>query len=790
MKVVLAEKPSVARDLAQHLGARTKRNGYLEGNGYCVTWAFGHLVTLKEPKDYDANLRRWSLTTLPFIPKQFGLNVIAKSHTQKQFQIVCQLFRNAQELICATDAGREGELIFRYIQTMSGCSAKPFFRLWLSSLTDQAIATGFKQLRRGSDFNNLYMAARCRSQADWIVGINATRYYTLSYGQGILWSIGRVQTPVLAMIVKREEEIENFVSRPFWELYTKYRDISLKFSGKRFEKYEDAQQMLKKCRGEDFYVKKIEKKKEKENPPFLYDLTSFQREMNKQKSLSADNTLKILQVLYEKKLITYPRTDSRYLSSDMKSSIPNILHKLSQIAGQKLSRLNLQQLPFSKRIINNAKVSDHHAIIPTGKIVHLSDIEAFVFDEIVNRFIAVFYPACVKDATYIEGVSNQVPFKVKGITIVEPGWTVLYPKKQSKSKDKKEEVVLPEFQLHEKGPHQPYTEEKKTQPPKSYTENTLLAAMENAGKIVEDQQFKDALKERGLGTAATRASIIETLLQRNYVVREKKLIRATNNGRYLVSIIDNNSLKSAEFTGEWEYQLKEVERGNLSSEAFMGKITAFITQLFQTRNLKVNSFVWGNCPLCNSSIIRGKKGYGCSKWKEGCKFVFWPQVQGQLLTCQQVRELLQLGKLTKLLPIQKERSAGRYFVQLTTLGQTKAWLITDKKSNHKTFSKTKSKTNFSPKTNKSSSNQKQKVKSIGSCPLCKNVVIKNKNGYQCSQTSCRFFVPLQIAGKKIQSRTVSTLLKNGNTSILKGFKNNRDEFSGRLYLENGRVVIK
>lgn len=788
MKVVLAEKPSVARDLAQYLGARTRRDGYLEGNGYCVTWAFGHLVTLKEPKDYDANLKRWSLATLPFIPKQFGLNVIAKSHTRKQFRVVCQLFRAAKELICATDAGREGELIFRYIQTMSGCDAKPFFRLWLSSLTNEAIAAGFKKLRPGRDFDNLYMAARCRSQADWVVGINATRYYTLSFGQGTLWSIGRVQTPVLAMIVKREEEIENFVSKPFWELHTKYRNVYFKFSGKRFEKHEDAQQVLQKCKGADFSIAKIEKKKEKENPPFLYDLTSLQREMNKQKSLSADNTLKILQNLYEKKLITYPRTDSRHLSSDMKPFVANTLHKLSQIAGEKLSRLDLQRLPFSKRIINNAKVSDHHAIIPTGKISNLSGIEAFVFEEIVNRFIAVFYPACIKDATYVEGVSNKVSFKVKGVTIIEPGWTILYPKKPSKSKDKKEEVILPEFQLHEKGPHQPYTEEKKTQPPKSYTENTLLAAMENAGKIVEDQQLKEALKERGLGTPATRASIIETLLQRDYIVREKKAIRATNNGRYLISIVNNDHLKSAEFTGEWEYQLKEVERGNLSSKEFMDKIATFVAELFQTHDLYVNNSMWGNCPLCKHPVIRGKKGYGCSQWKVGCKFVLWPQVHGQILTPQQVRELLQFGKLSRLLSLQKD--GNTYFVQLTPLGHIKAWLITNKKSKYKKFSQNKVKAKASPHTNQPKPNNKSSDKSIGNCPLCENAVIKNKDGYRCSQTPCRFLIPLEIAGKKIQSRTVSTLLNKGKTSKLTGFKNNGNDFSGRLYLQDGRVVLK
>ncbi len=647
MIVILTEKPSVARDIAAYLGARQRHEGYYEGNGYQVTWAFGHLIALKEPEEYDPLLKRWTLATLPFIPPQFELKVVEDKGIRKQFAIIKKLFKSAKELICATDAGREGELIFRYILSMTQCIHKPWKRLWLSSLTEEALRSAFQNLKMGSEYDNLYAAARCRSEADWIVGLNATRNFTVRYGGGkTLWSVGRVQTPVLAMIVKRDDEIRHFKSEPFWELLTKYRDVAFKFKGDRFKSKEEAQKVLDEIKSHPFTIDKLTIKNENEHPPLLYDLTELQRDMNRKHGLTAADTLQIAQALYEQKLITYPRTDSRYLSSDMKNQVTETLVQLKKIKMKEIEALNLSHLSFSHRIINDKKVTDHHAIIPTGSLPQgLSFHSQAIYDAIITRLIAVFYPSCLKEVTTIEGSANKKDFQAKGVRILVAGWTLLYPKKSEDNVDVKQPLEIQELPLFEKGesgPHDAYITEGKTKPPAHYNENALLGAMETAGKLVEDENLKDILKEKGIGTPATRASIIETLIKRGYIQRNGKTITATDLGRYLIALIQDPNLKSPELTGEWESKLKDIEKGKFSAADFMQGIAQFTKQLLLESDLyKVNDDKYGDCPKCKSPIIKGNKGYGCSKWKEGCSFVLWKQHKGQELNERQIRVLLQ-----------------------------------------------------------------------------------------------------------------------------------------------------
>lgn len=647
MKVILTEKPSVARDIAAHLGARQRHEGYFEGNGCQVTWAFGHLISLKNPEEYDPALKKWTLDTLPFIPKQFELKVVEDKGIRKQFAIIKKLLKSASEIICATDAGREGELIFRYILSMAQCTNKPWKRLWLSSLTEEALQAAFHNLKPGKAYDNLYAAAKCRSESDWIVGLNATRNLTVRYGAGkTLWSVGRVQTPVLAMIVKRDDEIRHFKSEPFWDLFTKYREVAFKHKGERFKSKDLADALLENVKDHPLVIDRIEKKKENEHPPLLYDLTELQREMNRKLGMSAADTLQIAQTLYELKLITYPRTDSRYLTSDLKNQVVNTLESLKQIRGQEIENLDLNQLNFSNRIINDKKVTDHHAIIPTGKLPKTLPLPSqAVFDAIVTRLIAVFYPSCIKELTTIEGISNNETFQAKGVRFLVLGWTVLYPKKKEENKEIKppqEIQELPLFEKKESGPHFPYITEGKTKPPAHYNENTLLGAMETAGKFVEDENLKEALKEKGIGTPATRASIIETLLTRRYIQREGKTLIGTDLGRYLIALIQDPNLKSPELTGEWEAKLKEIEKGKFSAEEFMRRIERFTDQVIKDSDIfRINYEIYGCCPKCKSPVIKGKKGYGCSKWREGCSFVLWIEQKGQELNENQIRSLLQ-----------------------------------------------------------------------------------------------------------------------------------------------------
>ncbi len=634
MKVIVAEKPSVAREIASFVKAKTRLDGYFEGNGYQVTWALGHLVTLKEPDEYDPALKKWSLQTLPFIPERFQLKLIKSPAVAKQFKILQKLMKSGTELIAATDAGREGELIFRYILSLIGLEQKPFQRLWLSSLTEEAIAKAFQSLRPGSDYDALYQAAKCRSESDWIVGLNATRNFTVRYGKGgILWSVGRVQTPVLAMIAAREEEITCFVSKPFWEMKTKYRNVTFSWKGERFLEENAAKELLHKIQEHPFTILDIESKQEKILPPFLYDLTELQKDMNKRYGLSAQETLEQAQKLYEDKYISYPRTDSKYLSCDMKKEMPTILQALVKAKPQDIEPLDMQNLSYSSKMFSDEKVTDHHAIIPTGNI---PSSPSKVWDAIVLRFIAAFYPPCIKNVTTVEGETAKELFVVKGSQVVSPGWTTVL------EKEKKEEEMLPLFVLKETGPHNPFVQEGKTEPPKHYTEATVLHAMETAGRKVEEEHLKEALKQKGLGTPATRAAILETLIRRNYIAREKKNIKITDLGRYLIALVKDPHLKSPELTGEWESKLKEIEQGKFSPERFMQEIAQYTKDIIHKSNFApVDETQLGKCPLCQKAVIEGKKGYGCSGWKEGCSFVIWKEYKQVSLSAHQVRRLLQ-----------------------------------------------------------------------------------------------------------------------------------------------------
>jgi len=646
MIVIVTEKPSVAKDIAIYLGAKKRLEGYYEGNGYQITWAFGHLIQLKDADEYDPSLKKWSLATLPFIPQPFQLKVIDDKGVRKQFAVIKKLLKSAKEYICATDAGREGELIFRYILSMAGCANKTWKRLWLSSLTDEALSKAFQNLRPGSDYDCLYAAAKCRSEADWIVGINATRNFTVRYGRGsTLWSIGRVQTPVLALIVKRDDEIRHFKSETYWELFTKFKEVTFKHKGGRYKEKIQAEQLLEALLNFPFTVQEIKAKKESEFSPLLYDLTDLQREMNRRFNISAAETLQIAQNLYEQKLITYPRTDSRYLSNDLKAQVVQTLTSLQQIKNKEIQALNLSHLPFSTRIINDKKVTDHHAIIPTGKMPgNLSIPAQNVYDAILTRLIAVFYPPCLKEATTISGSVDKDFFEAKGIKILDAGWTVLYPKKAETSSAKDtllESQEIPNLAKGETGPHHPYIKEGKTTPPQSYTENTLLGAMETAGKFVEDESLKEALKEKGIGTPATRASIIETLLKRKYIQRKGKTLVAEDSGRYLIALIQDTHLKSAELTGSWEFKLREIEQHKGNPSAFMQEISSFISQVIHADHTRFNlDHAYGNCPKCKHPLIKGKKGYGCSKWKEGCNYVLWSSYKDITLTDEQAKTLL------------------------------------------------------------------------------------------------------------------------------------------------------
>ena len=580
MIVCIAEKPSVARDIAEVLGARNRKEGYIEGNGYQVTWTFGHLCTLKEPHEYTPSWKAWSLSSLPMIPPRFGIKLINDPGIEKQFHIIEGLMQQADEIINCGDAGQEGELIQRWVMQKAGAHC-PVKRLWISSLTEEAIREGFASLKDQSEFQPLYEAGLSRAIGDWVLGMNATRLYTLKYGQNRqVLSIGRVQTPTLALIVKRQQEIENFKPEPYWELKTVYRETTFNSTKGKFSSKEEGEKFLETVKNSDFTVTDVSAKKGTEAPPRLFDLTSLQVECNKKFSYSADMTLQLIQSLYEKKVATYPRVDTTFLSDDIYPKCPNILAGLKDYAGF-TAPLAGKKLLKSKKVFDNSKVTDHHAIIPTGvQTQGLTDMEKRVFDLIARRFIAVFYPDCKFSTTTVLGEVDKVEFKATGKQILEPGWRVIFAKEQQEeTKENEEERVLPLFTIGESGPHTPDLTEKWTQPPKPYTEATLLRAMETAGKLVDNDELRDALKENGIGRPSTRAAIIETLFKRHYIRKERKNLIATPTGVELIQLIHEELLKSAELTGIWEKKLREIERRSYDAATFLTELKQMVTEI-------------------------------------------------------------------------------------------------------------------------------------------------------------------------------------------------------------------
>lgn len=675
MIVCIAEKPSVGRDIARILGATASHDGYMEGNGYQVTWTFGHLCELKEPNDYEGNWRYWTLAALPMIPHRFGLKLIPDRGIEKQFEIIAKLYANADEIVNCGDAGQEGELIQRWVMQMAHVKC-PVKRLWISSMTDEAICEGFANLKEEKHYERLYLAGLSRAIGDWLLGMNCTRLYTLMYRQqsSQVLSIGRVQTPTLALIVKRQKEIDNFRPEPYWVLSTVYRDTLFTATSGKFTTKEEGQGAFSLIEGKPFEIVSVQKKQGKEPPKQLYDLTSLQVDLNRKYGFSAEMSLNLIQGLYEKKLTTYPRVDTQYLSDDIYPKCPGILNGVSQYAeaGKKpylemvknLAAIS-KTLPKSKRVFDTSKVTDHHAIIPTGQVpAGLTDVEKKVYDLIARRFIAAFYPDCKFSTTSVLGKVDKVEFKASGKEILLQGWRAVYSKDElsdSSTKNAAADNILPTFVKGESGPHKPTLTEKMTVPPKHYTEASLLRAMETAGKLVDDEEISAAMKENGIGRPSSRAGIIETLFKRHYIRRDKKNLVATPTGIQLIDTIHDKLLTSVELTGIWEKKLREIEQNKYDAATFINELKEQVARIVndvmrdssgqiivygednkpkdkaktseksigksaakaaakqarKTKTIKVGDV----CPKCKKGrIIQGKTALGCSRWKEGCDF--------------------------------------------------------------------------------------------------------------------------------------------------------------------------
>lgn len=657
MKVCITEKPSVARDIAKILGADRKCDGYYEGNGYAVTWTFGHLCTLKEPADYTNLWKIWSLGSLPMIPDRFGIKLIDDAGIKRQFKTIETLVGNAAEVINCGDAGQEGELIQRWVMQKAGVKC-PVYRLWISSLTDESIREGFKNLQPQKSYDNLYLAGLSRAVGDWLLGLNSTRLFTLKYGQpGNVLSIGRVQTPTLALVVGRQLEIDNFKPEDYWEIKTDYRGAAFSSVKGRYSSEEEARAVMEVVATRSLTITDVQEKKGKEAPPRLFDLTSLQVECNKRWGWTADETLRLIQSLYEKKVTTYPRVDTTFLPDDVYGKVPDILRRMRPYENLTAPVLALPKLPKSKKVFDNSKVTDHHAIIPTGESPdYLAGNEKLMYHLIARRFIAAFYPDCIFSSTTVLASVGDFGFKATGKTILSPGWREIYLKDKKEEKDKESDSILPVFTVGESGPHKPELLKKATQPPKFYTEGTLLRAMETAGKTIDDEELRDAMKENGIGRPSTRATIIETLHRRHYICRDKKNIKATPAGIDLISLISVELLKSAKLTGIWENKLRRIEKGSYDSREFIGELKQMISEIVvrvlsdnsnhriitdqksdsgstavkepkKTRETKprakpIRKFEQVVCPQCGKGhIIKGRTAFGCSSYKEGCGMI-------------------------------------------------------------------------------------------------------------------------------------------------------------------------
>lgn len=780
MKVCIAEKPSVAKEIAEIVGAKQRKDGYWEGNGYQVTWTFGHLCELKEPHEYDSAYREWNLNMLPILPQKFGIKLKNDKGIEKQFNTISTLFENAEEIINCGDAGQEGELIQRWVLAKTNCR-KPMKRLWISSLTEEAIREGFKKLKDAKDYDSLYFAGYSRAAADWLLGMNATRLYTIKYGNGNrqVLSVGRVQTPTLAMIVNRQVEINNFRSAVFFELKTKYRDVIFNAQVDRFagNEKQKAEGVLASVKNEQFLISSVDTKKGKESPPRLFDLTALQVECNKKFGFSADDTLKTIQNLYEKKLVTYPRVDTTYLPNDMYPKIPGILRNMVNYQTL-VNPLLGEPIRKSGKVFDDKKVTDHHAIIPTD--VHalgLTGAEANVYDIIAKRFIAAFYKDCEVSSTTVLGKIKEIEFKVSGKQILDAGWRIVYNKEIVDEDEKEETQILPEFVTGEKGPHEAFLAEGKTSPPKAFTEATLLRAMETAGKQVEDEELRDLMKDNGIGRPSTRAAIIETLFRRNYIRRERKNIVPTITGMELIQTINNELLKSAEMTGNWEFKLRQIEKGEYQADAFLQEMKQMVSELvIQVKNEsgkriavesaevkgKVKNDQKADCPKCKTGpMLKGKSAFGCSNFKNGCDFKIPFELMGKKLSDNQIIYLADKGKTAVIKGFEMGGVKKDGILKLTS-----AFNI---EFEEKEVVQPKAKKEPDPPV----------------CPKCKEGnIMKGNSAYGCSnwKSGCSLRFPFEFMAKKLTDVHINLLVKKGETAEIKGFLKDGAKVNGKLKL--------
>lgn len=722
MKVCIAEKPSVAGEIAKIIGASARRDGYYEGNGYQVTWTFGHLCTLNEPGDYDEGYRKWNLYALPISPEEFKIKVISDTGVENQFNKIKNLVQNATEVINCGDAGQEGELIQRWVLQHAGCKA-PIKRLWISSLTEEAIRAGFKNLMEGSDFDPLFEAGKSRAVSDWLYGINATRLFTLKFGKNKqVLSVGRVQTPTLAMIVKRHFDTKNFVPNIYFEIKTEYKNTTFTYEKGKIEEKAKADVLLAQMKEHPLTIADIKIKAGKEHPPNLFDLTSLQVEANKKMGLSAEQTLNTVQSLYEKKLVSYPRVDTVFLPNDQYPKIKGILQGLPMYKNL-ADPLLAKPIKKSKKVFNDNKVTDHHAIIPTGiNATNVAGNEAAVYDLIARRFLSAFYPECKVSNTTVSAKVDKYKFKATGKQILDQGWRVVYQSQQSSAKEDK---ILPHFDKGETGEHKPSLANKKTSPPKPYTEATLLRAMETAGKEVEDEELKHLMKENGIGRPSTRANIIETLFRRKYIEKKKKNILPTEVGIKLIQLIDNPTLKSPRLTGQWEKKMKDIEAGEFSSNEFIGGMRKLVDELVrEVSAINPHASVL-KCPKCEvGKIVKGKSAYGCTEWLNGCSFKIPFVVNKYNIDAPLVSNLIHYRKVS----LAKDAKGNETLALLKADFETEIRVEKPLKA---------------------------------TCPKCgKGIVKKGKSAYGCSEykKTCDFLIPFSLLTAETPNSQVEKFL--------------------------------
>ena len=761
MKLCIAEKPSVAKEIAQIIGANENKIGYYEGNGYQVSWTFGHFCSLKEPHEYNPSWKPWNLSYLPILPPAYEIKLIKNKGVEEQFEIIKYLIQNCDSIINCGDAGQEGELIQRWVLEHAG-NTKPIQRLWISSLTNEAIKDGFSKLKDGVEFDRLYHAGKSRAIGDWILGFNATRLYTLRYGNGKqVLSIGRVQTPTLAMIVSRQKEIENFKPSSFWVLQTEYKNTLFNAEVGKFDNIENAKEQLALIAQSEFEIISNETKKGKESPLKLFDLTSLQVSCNTRFNLSAEETLKIIQSLYEKKLCSYPRVDTTFLPTDVYPKIEGIL---KGIKVYNLITLPLIGKPIrkSKRVFNDKKVTDHHAIIPTGQnpSSELSYNEKMVYDLITKRFIAAFYPDCTISNTVVKGRSKTVLFKTTGKQIIDLGWRIVYSKDRSNSDNN----IMPDFVKGEKGPHKPNLEEKSTKAPSWHTEASLLRAMETAGKQVDDEEMRDLMKENGIGRPSTRAAVIETLYRRKYIIKQKKKLVATPMGVQLIDTIQNELLKSPKLTGQWEKKLRDIEQGKYNAQVFLKEMEDLVKTIVKKEKNRqtVNRFSEADmkvlkkidtpkCPKCETGkILKGKSAYGCSEYKKGCHFLIKFEQFNKKLSEKQIFQLISKKKTNWIKDFKIKESL------------VEARLIINKEFKIELQVK-----------------EKENIK----CPRCnEGIILKGKNAYGCNRfkSGCKTIIPFEIFSKKLTNTQIKKLILKGHTPLIKGLIINGQKKNAKL----------